>query len=95
MLIHCVTFTFKDSTTSEQIARLEAALAALPAQLPFTVASRQGPDLGERPTNADYGLVSEFESVDDFHAYLVHPAHRALPVEIVESYVSVQFIVGG
>lgn len=94
MLIHCVAFTFKDSATSEQIDALEAALGALPAQLPFTVTSRHGRDLGERATNADYGLVSEFASIDDFHAYLVHPAHQALPVDIVESYVGVQLIVG-
>jgi hypothetical protein len=95
MLIHCVAFTFKESATPAQIDAFHAALADLPEKIPFRVTSRQGPDLGERPTNADYGLVSEFESVEDFHAYLDHPSHRALPTEAIESYVGVQFIVGG
>lgn len=94
MLIHCVAFTFKTSATAAQVESLQAALTALPEQMPFPVTSRHGPDLGDRATNAHYGLVSEFESVDDFHAYLDHPAHRALPVGAVESYASVQFIAG-
>lgn len=95
MLIHCVAFTFKTSATPAQVEALQEALTALPASLPFSVTSRHGPDIGHRATNADYGLVSEFESAEDFQAYLDHPTHRALPVEAVEAYVGVQFIVGG
>jgi hypothetical protein len=93
VLIHCVTFTFKESATPEQIEALDAGLEALPSQLPFEVRSRQGRDLAERATNADYGLVTEFETVEDFYAYLEHPAHRALPVDVVDSYAGVQFVV--
>jgi hypothetical protein len=95
MLIHCLTLRFTRTATEAEIEAFRTALAALPDELDFIVRIRQGRDLGERPTNADYGVVAEFESAEDFHAYLTHPAHLALPRSHVESMQSVQFMVDG
>ncbi|WP_412763132.1 Dabb family protein [Pseudonocardia alni] len=54
---------------------------------------RQGADLGERPANADYAVVSEFANAEDFRAYLAHPAHLAVPRDHVRSVHGVQFLV--
>ena len=93
MLIHCLTLTFKESATPTQVEAFRAALAALPEQVGVPIVTRQGPDIGERATNADYAVVSEFESTDDFHTYLAHPAHLAVPRDHVESVHGVQFVV--
>jgi hypothetical protein len=91
MLIHCLTLRFKEAASPADIEAFAQAVAALPGRLDFPVSTRQGRDLGERPANADYAIVTEFETVEDFAAYLVHPAHLALPREPVESMQSVQF----
>lgn len=92
MLIHCLTVRFRESATPQQIAEFHAALAALPNQIDLPFRTRLGRDLGERPANAHYGLVAEFESAEDFYGFLDHPAHRAVPRDAVESFESVQFL---
>jgi len=91
LLIHCLTLVFKDSTSPAEVAAFRSALGAIPDQVPFRIRTRQGPDLGVRPANADYAVVTEFERAEDFSAYLVHPAHLAVPRDHVASMQSVQF----
>lgn len=94
MLIHCVTLRFTQAASPADIDAFTRAVAALPGLLDFPVRTRHGHDIGERPANADYAIVSEFETVEDFAAYLVHPAHLGLPRAAIESMQSVQFRVG-
>ncbi|MBN9101980.1 MULTISPECIES: Dabb family protein [unclassified Pseudonocardia] len=91
MLIHCLTLRFRESASSTDIEAFTQAVAALPSRLDFPIRTRQGHDLGERSANADYAIVTEFETVEDFSAYLAHPAHLGLPREAIESVQSVQF----
>lgn len=91
MLIHCLTLRFKESASATDIEAFTRAIAALPGRLDFPIRTRQGHDLGERPANAHYAIVTEFTTVEDFSAYLVHPAHLGLPREAIESMQSVQF----
>ncbi|MFC4945864.1 Dabb family protein [Pseudonocardia sp. GCM10023141] len=97
MLIHCVTVIFKESATSERVAAFDVALAALPAQIELIRETRHGRDLGERPTNADYALVTAFDDANAFHAYLEHPAHQAVVRDhlapLADSFHSTQFLV--
>ena len=93
MLIHCLTLTFEESATADEVAAFRDALGALPDQVGVPMRTRQGPDLGDRPTNADWAVVTEFRNAEDFYAYLQHPAHQALPVGIVASMGGVQFLV--
>lgn len=96
MLIHCVSVKFKDATTPDQVAAFDTALTALPGQIDLIRRTRHGRDLGQRPTNADYALVSEFADAQAFYAYLEHPAHQALArdhlLPLAESVHSTQFL---
>jgi hypothetical protein len=95
MLIHCLTLRFAASATDADVAAFGLALGRLPEQVGVPMTTRHGADLGERPTNGDYAVVSEFRNADDFRAYLGHPAHQALPTDLVESMLSVQFALDG
>ncbi|WP_169590468.1 Dabb family protein [Antrihabitans stalactiti] len=92
MLIHCLTLKFKESASDIEIEEMRAALAALPSHFDFPIRTRYGRDLGERATNADYAVVTEFENPDDFDTYLKHPAHLAVPRDHVDTMHSVQFL---
>lgn len=98
MLVHSVTITFTESTTVDQIGALHGALAALPSEIDVIGRTRHGRDLGDRPMNAHYGIVSEFDSAEDFRTYLEHPAHRAIVQDhllpLAASWHSVQFPAG-
>ncbi|GEL22899.1 stress protein [Pseudonocardia sulfidoxydans NBRC 16205] len=93
MLVHCLTVRFTPSASAADVGAFRDAIGRLPGQVDFPLRTRQGPDLGERATNADYAVVSEFANVEDFRRYLTHPAHLAVPRDHVESAHSVQFIV--
>ncbi|MCM3849054.1 Dabb family protein [Pseudonocardia sp. DR1-2] len=93
MLVHCLTLTFTESATAADVEAFRAAIARLPDQVGVPLRTRQGADLGERPANADYAVVSEFANAEDFRAYLAHPAHLAVPRDHVRSVHSVQFLV--
>lgn len=94
MLVHCLTVKFAESASGADIEEFRNAIARIPGQVDFPLRTRQGPDLGERATNADYAVVSEFADVDDFRRYLTHPAHLAVPRDHIQSAHSVQFLIG-
>lgn len=91
-----MTVKFKDAATPDQVTAPDAALAALPGQIDLIRRTRHGRDLGERPTNADYALVSEFGTAEDVNTYLEHPAHQAVTrdhlLPLAESWHSVQVV---
>jgi len=96
MLIHCVNVKFKDSVTPEQVAALDAAIAALPGQIDHIRRVVHGRDLGLRPANADYAMVMEFDDTESFLAYRAHPAHDAVARDhffpLGESILATQFL---
>lgn len=98
MLIHIVTFTFKQGTNAADIDAFHSATGRFADEVPYVRTLRHGPDLGDRPTNAGYGVVGEFENVDDFYAYLAHPVHKEFLESTVapmcESWSTTQFLTG-
>lgn len=96
MLIHIVTFTFTPSTTTAEIAAFHSATTRFAGEAPYVRVLRHGPDLGDRPTNAGYGVVGEFDDADDFYAYLDHPVHRGFlastVVPMCDSWSATQFV---
>lgn len=96
MLTHVVMFTFKEETTTDDVAGFQTAVSRLADEVPYLHDLRHGPDLGERATNAGYGLIGEFNTVEDFYAYLEHPAHKQLidssVAPLCSSWRSVQFV---
>ena len=69
MLIHCVTLRFTQAASPADIDAFTRAVAALPGLLDFPVRTRHGHDIGERPANADYAIVSEFETDEQAASY--------------------------
>jgi hypothetical protein len=81
---HMVLFRFKDGTSDEQIATLSAGLDALPTTIAEVRSYVHGRDMGVRAGNWDYGVMAEFDSVEDFQIYREHPDHQALVRDLLD-----------
>jgi hypothetical protein len=92
---HVVLFTWAQGTTSEQIAELCAGLARLPGLVPEIADYRFGADLGINQGNAQFAVVADFASAQDYLTYRDHPDHRQLIADlvtpIVANRVAIQF----
>ncbi|MGH9269992.1 MAG: Dabb family protein [Ilumatobacteraceae bacterium] len=77
MILHCVTFTFVDGTSTDQVAAVTAALDQLPPQIPSLLRYEHGPDLAMRDGTADYAVAAWVRDADGLAGYLDHPAHVA------------------
>lgn len=80
VLRHVVLFAFKPETTPDQIAAVEAAFAALPAQIPEIVAFEWGGDVSVegKAQGFTHCFFVTFQDEAGRDAYLPHPAHQAL-----------------
>lgn len=79
LLRHVVMFKFKDSTSAEDIKKVEAAFRALPTQIKEIKAFEWGTN--NSPEKLDNGFTHcfflSFASEADRAVYLPHPAHKA------------------
>jgi hypothetical protein len=75
MILHVVTFTFRDDVSSEQVDAADAALAELPGRIPALRSYSHGRDLGLRSGNAGYAVVAQVDDAEGLAAYLDHPEH--------------------
>jgi Stress responsive A/B Barrel Domain len=95
MIRHVVVFRWNDTVTDARLAALADALDALPAVIPEIADYRHGCDLQLGPTNADYSIVGDFASVDDYLVYRDHPEHQRFIADHitgrVDDRVAVQF----
>ena len=77
MIQHIVMFKFKESangkTKAENLVEAKARMMALKDQIPQI----QGMEVYFAPTNYDYILVSQFNSMEELEIYQKHPAHVA------------------
>lgn len=78
-LRHVVLFQFKSTASAADVARVEAAFAALPTQISQIKAFEWG--LNNSPENLNQGFTHcftlTFASEADRDAYLPHPAHKS------------------
>jgi hypothetical protein len=81
---HIVVARFADSASDEQIAALSAGLDTLPTAIAEVRSYVHGRDLALRAGNWDYGVVAQFDSVEDFHVYREHPDHQALVRDLLD-----------
>ena len=92
-------FQWVEGVTAEQIAGSEAALAALPEQIPELRSYGFGADAGMADGNFDFAVVADFDGVDGYEVYRDHPAHREVIKEhlapIIATRVAVQHEVAG
>ena len=82
MIRHVSVLTFAPETSDEQIQAIEAALATLPSRLSMR-AYHFGRDLGMNDGNASFGIVADFDSVDDYLAYRDDPEHMRILGEVI------------
>lgn len=80
---HVVLFTWAEGTLTQQIDAVRAGLASLPGIIPQIVDYRFGSDLGINEGNAEFAVVADFASRDDYLVYRDHPAHRQLISDLV------------
>lgn len=96
-LQHMVIIQFKPGTADEQVAKLSAGLDSLPGSISQIRSYTHGASAEIRPGAWDYGVVAEFDSREDFEAYLTHPDHVALVRDLLDpisaARVSVQFTI--
>lgn len=78
MIRHVVMFTWADHVDADAIAATSAALDRLPALIPEIRDYRHGSDLGLADGNADYVVVGQFDTVDDYAVYRDHPDHQQM-----------------
>lgn len=77
-------FRWNEGTTGEQVKALEDGLAKLPGAIPEIKAYAFGVDLGLRDGNWDFAVVADFDDAGGFRAYVEHPAHQQLIVDLIE-----------
>jgi len=79
VLRHVVLFKFKDTSTPEDVKKVEAAFADLAKKLPLIKGYEWGKNTS--PENLNQGLTHcfllTFSSDKDRDAYLIHPDHKA------------------
>ncbi|NUP03157.1 MAG: Dabb family protein [Nonomuraea sp.] len=84
MIRHIVLITWAGHATDEQKAAVETELKKLPGVIPELKAYTVGADAGIDQGNHDFGLVADFDSVDDYLVYRDHPQHKAVLAEHVK-----------
>jgi hypothetical protein len=85
---HVVVFRWKPGTSAAELATLDRALAALPAQIPQIRAYRYGADAKVTEGNFDFAIVADFDDAESFRAYVVHAAHQRLVAENIRPLVA-------
>ncbi len=85
---HVAVFRWKDGVGDDDVARIDAALAALPAQIPSLRAYHHGADLGLGEGRWGYGIVAECDDAEGWRAYDAHPAHQQVVVEVIHPCVA-------
>lgn len=93
-LRHVVLFKFTPETAAADVARIEAAFAALPAQIDTIADFEWGTDVSPEGLARGYThcFLVTFVSAADRDAYLTHPAHRAF-VELVGPHLAEAHVV--
>jgi len=88
MVRHCVLFRFTDATTEADVARMSAAAAELPKQIPSIRAYTFGSDLRLGEGSWDYGIVGDFDDADGWAAYDGHPDHLHFRGDVIGPHVA-------
>jgi hypothetical protein len=77
-------YRWKDGTTAEQIAAIEAGLRELPGKIDAIREYRFGRDAGIGvPANMAFAIVATFDDAAGWRAYNDAPAHAALRDELI------------
>lgn len=79
MIKHIVVWRFKDealgASKAENLERAKAEIESLRASVPQVRHLEVGVDIRADHDPSDLAIYSEFDTVEDLHAYQVHPEH--------------------
>jgi hypothetical protein len=78
MIRHAVLITFRATTTEEQIDALTSKLNRIRELVPAIRSAASGRDLAVTAGSSDFSICLDFDSLDDFKAYLAHDEHVAV-----------------
>ncbi len=82
MIKHVVMWKFKDeaqgATKAENLAKVKAALEALPEKIPFIRHMEVNMNVNPSAACYDAVLISEFDTLEDVLAYRDHPEHKKI-----------------
>lgn len=78
MIRHLVLFTWSDDTTPEHITAVEDGLRELESRMTVLERYSFGPDIAVNQGNADYAVMAEFASLDDYLTYRDDEFHKHL-----------------
>lgn len=82
MIKHIVMWTLRDfaggRSKAENLSLMKAMLDKLPAKIPEIKAFEVSTDIYRSDPVGDIVLYSEFNSIEDFELYRVHPDHEAV-----------------
>ncbi len=96
MINHVVLLNWNSGVTEETILTVTNGFADLAKKIDEIKCYSFGPNMDLNGSNYQYALVAQFESLDDFNTYTVHPAHQqfmdSITSPIVKSYGAVQYI---
>lgn len=88
MIRHLVLFRFAESTTSEDVAHLEATISQLPSMIPEIRNYTFGPDVTGDDGNWDFAVSAEFDDVAGYEAYRDHEGHREIIVGTIRPLIA-------
>ena len=96
MITHVVAFRWKPGIPADHVESVKAQLLEFAATLPEVRSYRCGTDVGAADmVNFDFGIVAEFDSIDDWRVYDKHPQHDEIRAGVVRPWIdqraSVQF----
>jgi hypothetical protein len=76
-------FRWIEGISPEQVRHVSERLGTLPAAIPEISRYQHGPDSGINPGNADYVVVADFTSVENYLAYRDHPVHQHIITDVL------------
>ena len=91
MIRHVSVLTFAEGVTDAQVQQLADAISVLPQRLAIR-RYQFGRDLGLSEGNASFGIVADFDSVDDYRAYRDDPEHGRIIAEILRPLITARTV---
>jgi hypothetical protein len=85
---HVVVFRFTPDATAEQRQSVVDGLATLPGAIPQIRAYTTGPDAGEVDGNWDFGIVADFDTVEDWRTYTADATHQQVIAEHIRPIIA-------
>ena len=90
MILHLVTFRWKEVVSQKDVAHLCEELAAFRQKVDCLAGYDFGPDLKLRQGNADFGILALVASPEALIEYLEHPAHHELVGKVLGPMIAVR-----